>query len=88
MTSLVTIRITEQITGTCGGIHPGRVVVETLLGPLEKCFPSKRLHTARVGGKDRERWGWFAKYNTHVSEIQRLDTATISVLRFAAPLRS
>ncbi len=37
------------------------VVVETWrLGPLGKAFPSKRYHTARVGGKNRERWGWFA----------------------------
>ncbi len=37
------------------------VVVETWrLGPLEKGFPSKRKHAARVGGKNRERWGWFA----------------------------
>ncbi len=38
------------------------VVDETWrLGPLEKGFPSKRLHAARVGGKNRERWGWFAE---------------------------
>ncbi len=38
------------------------VVVETWrLGPLEKGFPSKRYHAARVGGKNRERWGWFAE---------------------------
>ncbi len=38
------------------------VVVETWrLGPLEKGFPSMRYHAARVGGKNRERWGWFAK---------------------------
>ncbi len=38
------------------------VVVETWrLGSLEKGFSSKRLHAAQVGGKKRERWGWFAK---------------------------
>ncbi len=31
------------------------------LGPLEKGFPSKRYHAARVGGKNRELWRWFAK---------------------------
>ncbi len=38
------------------------VVVETWrLRPLEKGFPSKRQHAARVGGKNRERWGLFAE---------------------------
>ncbi len=37
-------------------------VIETWrLGPLENGFPSKRYHAARVGGKNRERWGWFAE---------------------------
>ncbi len=38
------------------------VVVDALRpGPLEKGFPSMRWHAAQVGGKNRERWGWFAK---------------------------
>ncbi len=38
------------------------VVVETWrLGPLKKGFPSKRQLVVRIGGKARERWGWFAE---------------------------
>ncbi len=38
------------------------VIAETWrLEPLEKGFPSKRQHAARIGGKHREPWGWFAK---------------------------
>ncbi len=62
------------------------VIVETWrLGPLEKGFPGKRQHADRVGGKNQERWGWFADA---ASVLQRLDTAAVNVLLFAAPLHN
>ncbi len=40
----------------------GVFIVETWrLGPLENGFPSKRQHATRVGGKNRERWGWLTE---------------------------
>ncbi len=54
--------LARSVDGVSLSVAQGAVVAETEpLGPFESGFPSKCQHAARVGGKNRERWGWFAE---------------------------
>ncbi len=58
---------TGSVTLTRKRQEPGKadVVVAVVkvqrLGPLEKRFPSKCQHATRIGGEDRQRWGWYTE---------------------------